>query len=293
MTDMTPIVAFPTPNSSGDAMARNFQHLVEVGPGHWNIRGALPMACGIVDIGCHMSLMRLKNGRFLVIDTIKLLPEIKSEIDELTQGGVLMEACIATHPFHTLFFAPFSEAYPACKLVGTPRHIKRFPSLQWDGFTVDQRLQEWEALGVQMRIPAGAEFVAPHENNHFSSVFVFHEDSMSIFTDDTLMFYDPRHAGGLLNCITSCTGVSNSLQLHPSLTDGSRDTGLFPTASAPAQFQEWFANILADWDFDTIVTAHTGCKVVTHPPTHSLTHSLTHPPIHSPTHPLTHSYTHT
>jgi hypothetical protein len=43
--------------------------------------------------------------------------ELKEEIDRLTLGGRLIEAVVATHPFHTLGFAPFFEVYGAMETV--------------------------------------------------------------------------------------------------------------------------------------------------------------------------------
>ena len=57
-----------------------------------------------INIGTHMSLLKLSTGRFLVIDTIPLSENVKADFDELTQGGALVDAVLATHPFHTLAF---------------------------------------------------------------------------------------------------------------------------------------------------------------------------------------------
>lgn len=39
---------------------------------------------------------------------------------------------------------------------------------------------------VSMRVPAGAEFEAPEDGNHFSAVFVLHKASRTIHIDDTV-----------------------------------------------------------------------------------------------------------
>jgi len=229
-----------------------FRYLIQVGPGHWNVRGQLTSMCGLMDIGTHMSLLKLKNGRFLTL-------EMKKEVDILTVNGTLIDACIATHPFHTLFFKPFNALYPSIKLIGTPRHILKFPDLKWDGGSIETRLDEWEDLGVQLRVPAGAEFIKPTENNHFSCVFVFHEQSRTIFVDDTLMFISPTETKRLLCCCLPCVG--NSLLLHVTAFDGDINTGLIPQPESVDIFVAWMEGIIADWDFDTICTAHTGNKV--------------------------------
>jgi len=252
---------FPLRDVSGDSMSREtpFRYLMQVGPGHWNIRGSLTMACGLIDVGTHMSLLKLKSGKFLAIDTINLKPEMKSEVDILTVNGTLIDACIATHPFHTLFFKPFAALYPGVKLVGTPRHIRMFPELTWDGATIDTRLDDWKAQGVEMRIPAGAEFIKPTDGNHFSCVFVFHQQSRTLFVDDTLMFISPSHSGRCLSCCLPC--LASKMLLHVTAFDGDMNTGLIPQPESVDLFLAWMHNVLEDWDFDTLCTAHTGNKV--------------------------------
>jgi len=45
------------------------ENVRQIGDGFYNIRGDLKMAA-LVDIGVQMSLVRLANGKFLVLDTI-------------------------------------------------------------------------------------------------------------------------------------------------------------------------------------------------------------------------------
>jgi hypothetical protein len=57
--------------------------LIEVGPGFWNIRGSFRVLAGIVNIGTQMSIIKLSSGKFLVVDTIPLDPELKGNSDHL------------------------------------------------------------------------------------------------------------------------------------------------------------------------------------------------------------------
>ena len=76
-----------------------------------------------------MSFLRLsgqgdktKRGKFLVVDALdpngpsspsgrRQGGELREEIDRLTRGGRLMDAVVATHPFHTVGFLPFFAVY--------------------------------------------------------------------------------------------------------------------------------------------------------------------------------------
>ena len=109
---------------------------VEIGVGFYNLK--TPFYCkevlgGLIDIGTHMSLLKLESGRFIVIDTCPLDPCAKKELDSLTMNGTLIDGVVATHPFHTTYFEPFHTLYPNLKYYGTPRHIRNIDVIEWAG----------------------------------------------------------------------------------------------------------------------------------------------------------------
>lgn len=232
----------------------SYKLIEEVGPGFYNIRGSFSIAMGIVDIGTHMSILKLPNNKFLVVDTIPLTPFLKAEIDQLTNKGADMEAVVATHPFHTLAFRGFYKEYPNVPYYGTPRHLRLLTDIPWAGNLNECDTRNKWAPAVEMRIPAGAEFVAPvpEAKNHFSCVFVFHRASRALHVDDTIMV--GNHPGILLKLAGFRHG---SMSFHPSI----KGYGLHHTPEAPFQFKEFIANIIREWDFDTICVAHMGNKV--------------------------------
>lgn len=225
--------------------------MVDIGNGLYNLRSSFTFLMGTVDIGNHMSFIRLSNGKFLIIDTCDYNVTDAARIDEMTNNGALIEAVVATHPFHTVYFEPFHKKYPNVPFYGTPRHLRRITSIPWAG-SVSQSdvLEKWASEGVLMRIPDGAEFDQPAEGNHFSTVFVFHAASKTIHIDDTLLYYD--HPG----CILRCFGKS-----HNRMEIWDLKKGLNPTASAPGDFKRFMEGIIRDWDFDNVVTAHMGNKI--------------------------------
>ena len=203
----------------------------------------MPFVGGIIELGTQMSFCRLSNGKILVIDTCQISIEAKAEIDKLTENGDLIEAVIATHPFHTLYFVPFFLLYPNARYYGTPRHLTNISEIPWAGdISKPEVLNAWEP-DVSMRIPAGAEFVKPE--SHFSGVFVFHKQSRMIHSDDTICYFDAHNTGCVLSC---CVGIKpGSMFFHTSMKEGN---GLYPTADAPQQFKQWVEEIIRDWDFD-------------------------------------------
>ncbi|CAF4418165.1 unnamed protein product [Rotaria magnacalcarata] len=137
-----------------------------------------------------MSFIQLHSGKFLVIDTIELNDKLRQEINHLTDNGDKIEAVIGTHPFHTLSFPAFYESYPNAAYYGTPRHLRRLTHIPWIGNLHDCDVRKkWEP-DVELRFPAGAEFInpQPESSNHFSSVFVYHRASATLHVDDTIIY---------------------------------------------------------------------------------------------------------
>jgi len=228
--------------------------LVMIGPGFWNIRASFKKLAGLIDIGTHMSIIKLSNDKFLIIDTVPLDENLKKEIDELTENGKKIEAVVATHPFHSLAFPDFYKTYPNTLYYGTPRHVRNQTFIPWGGHVHDEEIRKkWEP-DVQMRIPAGAEFIAPEPEayNHFNSMWVYHPKSATIHVDDTVNYFqDP---GLILKMVGKNKG---KMEFHDSM----KGPGLHPTPEAPLQFKSWVEDILKDWDFDNICCAHIGVKI--------------------------------
>jgi hypothetical protein len=229
--------------------------IVEIGPGFYNVRATFRGYGGLVDIGTHMSLIRLSHGGFLVIDTVPLDKTLKAELDALTDNGNRIEAVLATHPFHSLAFPGFHDAYPNPQYIGTPRHLRfNQQKINWIAdISSPQILNRW-APDVQMRIPAGSEFKLPKPEkvNHFSTVWVFHKPSKTIHVDDTVnYFYQP-------DALMKMAGKKHDLMEFHMCMSG---PGLYSRPDAPAIFKKWIEAILNDWDFENMCCAHTGNKI--------------------------------
>mmetsp|Transcript_10447 Transcript_10447/g.14400 ORF Transcript_10447/g.14400 Transcript_10447/m.14400 type:complete len:230 (-) Transcript_10447:106-795(-) len=195
------------------------------------------------------------TGKFLVLDTvqIKVGSKEKRAIDLLTDGGKRIEAVIATHPFHTTYFEPFASIYPGLTYYGTPRHLRKIGAIKWTGNLNDEAVRSiWESDDIYIRIPEGAEFVNPPEDNHFIAAFVLHTASKTVFVDDTIMYMANP------NCmVRTLFGKNGDMLLHTS----TYKNGLLPTPEAPLQFLAWIRKLCVDWDFDNMCTAHCGNKI--------------------------------
>jgi len=239
----------------GNADTKTKTWLTPIGTNFWNVRAHFPMMKGLVDIGTHMSIIKLSTGKFLVISTVQLNPDLKHEIDTLTNNGADIEAVIATHPFHTLAFPAFYQSYPKAPFYGTPRHMRRQKDIPWAGTVNDPVvMKKWESEGVFMRIPDGGDFVAPvpEEYNHWSSVWVFHRDSKTIHIDDTINYFS--NPSVLMKVVGKKKGC---MEFHDSL----KGPALYPKPESPGQFKTWVESLLKDWDFDNMCCAHIGNKI--------------------------------
>jgi hypothetical protein len=247
------ILIFSTIFVAFSVAASEKNQLNKIGERFWNVRGTFKMYL-VVDIQTQMSIIQLENGKFLIIDTIEMDDKLRKEIDQLTNNGQKIEAVIAAHPFHTLFFPSFYQAYPNASYYGTPRHLRKLTNIPWKGDFTDCNIRKkWEPE-VKLRIPAGAEFInpQPESSNHFISVFVYHPYSKTLHVDDTIMYTEDP--GWILRLIGYKRGT---LFFHPSMDSD----GLHPNAAAPFLFRDWMKNMLNDWKFDNICTAHIGVKI--------------------------------
>ncbi|CAF3700073.1 unnamed protein product [Rotaria socialis] len=231
----------------------NKNKLYLLGPRFWHVRGHFKVL-KVVDIEAQMSIVQLSNGKFLIIDTINMNDRLRQEIDNLTSNGDNIEAVIGVHPFHTLSFPSFYQAYPKAAYYGTPRHLRRLTGISWAGDLNDSSVRkQWEP-DVEMRIPAGAEFInpQPESTNHFISVFVYHSASQTLHVDDTIMYTEKP---GFLLRLMGCR--DGAIAFHPAI----KTFGLQQTREAPYLFRDWLCHVICDWPFENMCCAHMGVKI--------------------------------
>ncbi|KAJ1567191.1 hypothetical protein HK405_006828 [Cladochytrium tenue] len=239
----------PTPAapSKTDVPPPGLYHpLVEVAPGFYTLKTDFKIYG--INIGSHMNFLRLSTGKFLVVDTVELDAASRAAVDKLTDNGALMEAVVATHPFHSLFFKPFQAVYPNPPYYGCPRHIRKCEGVTWAG-NILENLDRWEP-DVSIRAPEGTDIVNPKpEYNHFAGLFVFHRPSSTLHIDDTVGLGD--HPGFLGRLLGQRDG---KMSFHPMLTG----PGLLPDADAPSKFRCFIEAVVVDWKFENLVAAHRG-----------------------------------
>jgi hypothetical protein len=85
-----------------------------------------PMRMLGIEYGARMTVIRLQNGKILVISPIRITDEIKKEVNLL--GPV--SCIIAPNSFHHLFTSDWVDAYPNASLYVVPQLLKKRPDLK-------------------------------------------------------------------------------------------------------------------------------------------------------------------
>lgn len=220
--------------------------VVQVAQNFWNIRGSFKIGF-VADIGTHASLVRLKNGSMVFLDSYAFNKDQKKEIDALTNGGRDVAAILNVHPFHTVHVAAMHEMYPAAKLYGTARHLEKFPHLPWQpDLLEDKATHKQFTKDFEFSVPRGVDFISSNENIHFSSVLVYHKSSKTIHVDDTLMYVKPP-------ILKKWLELPAALSFHPTLV-----AALERRAGAAQEFTEWAEELIERWEpANNLCAAHT------------------------------------
>lgn len=220
--------------------------IITVADGFWNFRGSFKIG-GLIDVGTQSALVRLANGRFVLLDSYTLSRAARRLVVEQTDGGEELEAVINLHPFHTLHVTAMHELYPEAKHYGTARHHDRFPHLPWaKTVSEDPALHERYAEDLDFTVPQGVDFISSDEDVHFSSVLAYHCASKTIYSDDTLVYLRlPQLARRL--------GLGDSVSFHPTLAKA-----LERRAGASGDFRNWADELIENWGgAENLCAAHT------------------------------------
>ena len=213
----------------------------------WNMRGNLRIS-KIINIGTQMSLVRRSGGGFLLLDSYEPGKTDQDELLALTDGGSRIEAVLNLHPFHTVHCGFVQQWLPHARLIGTRRHHRHLPNLQWDPALIeDAATQQQFADALDFSIPSGVDFISDDDDVHVSSVIARHRASGTVHSDDTLNVLD-------LPSLLQKMVPGPKLRFHPKLAEG-----LEKRAGAAADYMCWATDLARDWaDTQIICAAHNG-----------------------------------
>lgn len=205
--------------------------LIDCGNGFWNIRGSFKLG-GLVELGTQASLVRLADGRFVMLDSYSLSPGTLARIAEITGGPDRLDVIVNLHPFHSLHVEAMARAFPDAALFGTARHRRLFPALNWQE-TGSEEPETWARFAPDLLFscPAGVQLIPQNERIHCGSVLAFHPASGTIHVDDTFNYRPARSPG-----------TDGRLSVHPTLR-----FALEKRPGAAAAFRDWGAGLVRDW----------------------------------------------
>jgi len=213
------------------------ERIVEIADGFWNIRGSFRVG-GVLQIGTHASLVRLEDGRFVLLDSYTLPDDVLGVVRDLTSGGKDIDDILNLHHFHTIHVAPAHRQFPKARLFGSERHVRKASALKWQEMRVDDPGLEAEFPGLEFSVPDGVDFISDNPKVHFSSVLAYHRASKTLHVDDTLNYIKAPVIGGLAFHLT----LANALEKR---------------AGAGKDFASWAGTMAERWsDAQTICAAH-------------------------------------
>ncbi|MEM6930131.1 MAG: hypothetical protein AAF602_24540 [Myxococcota bacterium] len=210
-----------------------------------SIRGSFRVA-GLLDIRTQASLVRLADGRFVMLDAYRLQGELEREVLRLTDDGRALAAIVNLHPFHTVHVRAVHERFPEAKLYGTARHHSKYPELPWEPEkTEDPALHALFSADLEFSVPDGVDLVTSNDNVHFGSVLAYHPASGTVHVDDTLSFAE-------MPSVVQWIGIADVFAFHPTLS-----AALRPEPGAAAAFRTWAQDLATRWSrATTVCTAH-------------------------------------
>ncbi|QJR05833.1 hypothetical protein HH800_26715 (plasmid) [Sphingobium yanoikuyae] len=208
----------------------------------WNFRGRFKIA-GLIDVGTHMSLVRRRTGRFLLIDSYGVSGADRDALLKLTDNGAAIDAIINVHPFHTLHCRAAHEVAPGARLFGTQRHRDQAPELPWEKDRIEDGATQAQFDELAFSVPDGLDLVTSDESVHAASVLVRHRPSGIVHVDDTLMVLA---APGLLRYVLP----QSRMRFHPRLAKA-----LQHRAGAADDFTSWARGLAESWAGTRIVCA--------------------------------------
>lgn len=219
-------------------------HILKISNDFWNIRGEFRVG-GFLNVGTHSSLVKRRNGKYVLLDAYTLLGEIKEAVDAVTNDGADIEAIINVHPFHTVHVERVHQQYPKAKLFGTQRHLDKFPELPWEtALSESAECAEMFAEDFDFSIPMGVDFIPDNQHLHFSSVLVYHRDSKTIHADDTFSYIKLPGPLGRLK--------KPEVSFHITLAET-----LEKRPGAAAEFHKWAEQLAEQWgDAKNLCAAH-------------------------------------
>ncbi len=215
--------------------------IYDLGSGFWNIRGSFRIG-GVINIGTQCSLVQLKSGKFIFLDSYTLTDEVREQVMSLTNNGQEVEAVLNLHPFHTVHCAQMAQDFPQATFYGSSRHRKKIPEVQWSTDYVESEAVAKRYPELEFSLSQGIGYIHANEMIHAGSLLAYHPASKSLHVDDTFMSPPTKWLEKILP----------ELILHPTTKKALEDT-----PDSGKRYCDWADSLAHEWrDVRNFCAAH-------------------------------------
>jgi hypothetical protein len=115
------------------------QQLQRRGEGLWTADDPSFRVAGVAPVGTRMTVVRMRDGRLVLISPIRLDAGLRDEIGRLGTVAFI----VAPSLVHHLFAAAAKTAFPGAKLLAVPGLQEKMPQIPFDGLVTDPKLADW------------------------------------------------------------------------------------------------------------------------------------------------------
>jgi hypothetical protein len=159
------------------------QELDEPNVGLWTFHQ--PLSVLGAEIGCRMTVLRLRDGGLLVHSPIQLTPSLRERLDRL---GPIRHV-LAPNLDHYLFVAGYRAAYPQARLYAAPGVAAKLPDVRFDVvLTHPDVVADWD------------DTVSQHyfrSSTHLQELVLYHATTRTLISAD--VSFNIRESHGLLS----------------------------------------------------------------------------------------------
>jgi hypothetical protein len=197
-----------------------------------------------LSVGTRMTVMRLGDGRLVVISPIALTPELTTQLDSL--GSVAYQ--IAPNRYHHLFAQAFQQQYPQAEFWGAIGLQEKRPDLKIEHIiTAEAGEIGTEILYRQLcgiNVP-GSTFSGLGKPDPLNEVVFYHKPSHTLIITDIAFHFDETNAWetrSVGKLIGGYKALQPTLLEKWSLTDRA--------------LVERSIRAVLEWDFERVIMAH-------------------------------------
>lgn len=192
-----------------------------------------------LEVGTRMTVIRLTNGKLMVISPIAM---DEATINELNQLGEVIYI-VVPNLYHHLFVADFKLCYPRAKIWAVSGLERKRPDLQIDQIISDRTIHLID--GVEYLLVQGFNTLDTSGRSPLNECVFFHVKSQTLIVTDTVFHFDAQCSPSI-RLIAKLLGAYN--QLRPSLLEKFATQDKVKVKSSIQQ--------LLTWDFERVIMAH-------------------------------------